>query len=233
MGVSVRFRIDVAADDAEMPWADVHGAARGVVYDLLRSQDAQLATQLHDVGWQGSPLRPVGISPPVFFGVKRRTAAYAMSGQGSVWLGSPEPRIAGCLLAGVAGRREIRWGGTVLRVKGVALDPVRDHSSGESILVTGSPVLVKHDDRYLLPDDALYEKRLVHNLRHKADLLGLPNDVELEVLDAGPRRLFYVEKAPRVGATVRVRVRAAPVLLDALVDWGLGLCTTQGFGWVR
>ena len=120
-----------------------------------------------------------------------------------------------------------------LRIKGVALEDPRDHSSGESVLTTRSPVLVKHEDRCLLPDDPRYRERVLHNVRHKADLLGLPDDIELEVLDAGPKRLFYVEKAPRVGAAVRVRVHAAPALLDALVDWGLGLCTTEGFGWVR
>lgn len=229
----MRFLLDVAADGSPLPWPDVHGAARGVVYELLRTQDVRLATHVHDEGWRESGLKPVGISPPVFTGVERCKGAYATSGQGSVWLGSPVPHIAGKLLAAVAGRRELRWGSVTLRIKGVALEDPRDHSSGESVLTTRSPVLVKHEDRYLLPDDVRYQERLRHNLRHKADLLGLPGDFELEVLDAGPKRLFYVEKAPRIGATLRVRVHAAPALLDALVDWGLDLCTTEGFGWVR
>jgi CRISPR/Cas system endoribonuclease Cas6 (RAMP superfamily) len=57
--------------------------------------------------------------------------------------------------------------------------------------------------------------------------------VEVSVLDAGPRRVFDVAGAKRVGANARLRINAAPVLLDALYDWGLGLNNVQGFGWVK
>jgi hypothetical protein len=56
---------------------------------------------------------------------------------------------------------------------------------------------------------------------------------EVEVLGAGPRRGFDLSGARRIGATARLRVRAASALLDALYDWGLGLHTIQGFGWIR
>lgn len=96
-----------------------------------------------------------------------------------------------------------------------------------------SPVLVKHESRFLLPGDDFYADRLAHNIRHKADVLGLPGDAAVEVVDGGPRRGFDVAGARRIGATVRLRIAAAPVLLDALYEWGLGLATIQGFGWVR
>ena len=50
---------------------------------------------------------------------------------------------------------------------------------------------------------------------------------------AGPRRVFDVAGAKRVGATVRLRVIAAPALLERSYEWGLGLNTVQGFGWVK
>jgi CRISPR-associated endoribonuclease Cas6 len=68
----VKFRVDVAAGAASIPWADVHGPARGVGYALIAGQDEQLATQLHDHGWAGSPLVPLGVSPPLFQGAPRR-----------------------------------------------------------------------------------------------------------------------------------------------------------------
>ena len=229
----MRFRVDVAADVPIMPWGDVHGPARAVVYDLIRSQDAEIAEELHDVGWQGSPLRPVGISPPLFPGARPRRGAYATSPKGVISMGSPVPRIAACLLAAMAGRTEIRWGSVVLSVVGVQLDSSVNHSEGVAVFEAASPVLVRHDGMYILPDDENFPKGLTHNLRHKADLLGLPNDVEVEVLDSGPRRRFDVAKGFRIGATARVRVTAAPQLLGAIHEWGLGLSTVEGFGWIR
>jgi CRISPR-associated endoribonuclease Cas6 len=133
----------------------------------------------------------------------------------------------------MAGRKELRWGSLGLAVRGVELEVPPDHRSGQAEFATVSPVLVKSESRYLLPGDALYVDRLTHNVRHKADVLGLPGDAEVEVLDAGPRRGFEVAGAKRIGATVRLRMAAAPALLDALYEWGLGLATVQGFGWVR
>lgn len=229
----MRFRLDVAADEPELAWRDVHGPARGVVYHLLTSQDPELSRQLHDKGWQGHPLRPVAVSPPIFQGAPRRKGVYATSSKGVVWMGSPVPQIAGCLLAAIAGRERLRWGGVGLSVRGVEMESTPDHSSGLTVFETVSPVLVKHDDRYLLPGDAAYEKCLLHNIRHKADVLGLPSEVQVSVLAAGPRRRFEVQGASRIGATLKVEVAAVPALLDALYDWGLGLATIQGFGCVR
>jgi CRISPR-associated endoribonuclease Cas6 len=229
----VRFRIDVAASTAVMPWQDVHGSARAVVYDLIQSQDAEVAKELHDAGWQGSPLRPVGVAPPLFSGTQRLPGAYTTSPDGVISMGSPVPRIAACLLAALAGRRELQWGSVMLSVKGIQLDGVADYNGGIAVFETVSPVLVKHDDNYLLPEDPQFRDRLTHNLRHKADVLGLPNEVEVEVLDAGPRRRFDMPKGFRIGAMARVQVTGAPSLLDALYEWGLGLSTVEGFGWIR
>lgn len=229
----MRFRLDVSASKPELPWADVHGPARGVVYELLRSQDSGLAAELHDSGWLGHPLRPVGISPPLFSGTKARRGVYTTSSNGSVWLGSPIPRVAGCLLAALSGCTELRWGGVKLAIKGLQLESAPDHSSGVGVFEAVSPVLVKHGDRYLLPGEPHYEDRMLHNIRHKADVLGLPSAAGLTVLEAGPRRRFDVQGAARIGATVKTEVRGAPALLDALYYWGLGLCSIQGFGCVR
>lgn len=148
-------------------------------------------------------------------------------------MGSPVPRIAACLLAALVGRGELQWGSVTLSVKGVQLDGVTSHADGIAVFETVSPVLVKYEDLYLLPDDPHFQDRLAHNIRHKADVLGLPNEVEVEVLDSGRRRRFEVSKGFRIGATARVRVAAAPQLLDALYEWGLGLSTVEGFGWIR
>lgn len=114
----VRLRVDVAAERPELDWDDVFGPARAVVYDVLRSHDAELATQLHDHGWVGHPLRPFGVSCPQFRGARRVRGRYTTSRDGSVWLGSPVPTIAGALVAGLAGRRQLRWDRTPLTVTG-------------------------------------------------------------------------------------------------------------------
>ncbi len=229
----MRFRVDVAAGAESIPWPEVHSPARGVGYALIGSQDEQLATQLHDHGWAGGPLVPLGVSPPLFQGAPRRPGVYTTSANGSVWLGSPVPQIAAALLAGVAGRSEIRWGTVPLTVKGVQLEEVPDHQSGQAVFRSLTPVLLRFENEYILPDHKMYEDRLRHNLVHRADVLGLPNEVDLQVTDAGPRRRFEVQGKPRIGATIRVRVHAAPTLLDALYVGGIGLATNQGFGWLR
>lgn len=229
----MRFRVGVSAGAAGIPWPEVHGPARAVGYALIGSQDEQLATQLHDHGWAGSPLVPLGVSPPLFQGAPRRAGVYTTSDRGSLWCGSPVPRIAAALLAGVAGRREIRWGSVCLTVKGVQLENMPDHQASQAVFASLTPVLVRFDNEYILPDHGAYEDRLRHNLVHRADVLGLPSEVDLEVLEAGPRRRFEVQGAPRIGATIRVRVTAAPELLNALYVGGIGLATNQGFGWLR
>ncbi len=216
-----------------MAWDDVHGPARGVVYGLLRSQDPGLTARIHDHGWAGHPLKPLGISPPLFAGAKARKGTYTTSANGTIWLGSPIPQLAGLLLAALAGRVTVDWGRIALSVRGVQMETTPDHSAGEGVFESVSPIIVKHEDRYLLPGDRLYEECQLRNLRHKADVLKLPSEVELEVLEAGPRRRFDVHGAMRIGATAKIRVSAAPALLDAVRDWGLGLYTVQGFGCVR
>ncbi|WP_239380182.1 MULTISPECIES: CRISPR-associated endoribonuclease Cas6 [unclassified Frankia] len=229
----MRFRVDVAADVDSIPWDQVFSPARGVAYDLIRAQDEALAAELHDHGYAGSSLRPLGLSAPRFRGAGRRTGVYGASGDGTVWFGSPVPRVAAALLAGVAGRTELRWGTVALRVRGVQLEPMPDHSRGWADFSTVTEVLVKFEDRFIHPDHPRYAERLCHNLRHKADLLGLPGDLEIDIVSYGPARKFLVQRAPRYGSTVQLRVHADPVLLDALYEWGLGLNTNQGFGWIR
>ncbi len=229
----MRFRVDVATDVPTIPWKDVFGPARGVAYELIRSHDAELAAELHDRGYAGGALRPLGLSAPCFRGTSKQPGVYSTSGDGRVWFGSPVPTIAAALLAGAAIRRDIRWGSVPLNVRGIQLEPLPDHSAGETIFTTVTPVLVKFEDRYLHPDHPQFAERLLHNTQHKADVLKLPNEVEMDVLSAGPPRKFLVQGAPRHGSTVRVRVRAAPRLLDALYEYGLGLANIQGFGWIE
>jgi CRISPR-associated endoribonuclease Cas6 len=233
VGEMARVRVDVSAADPVMDWRDVHGPARAVAYAMVGAADPELARQLHDEGWDGSSLRPVGISPPMFTGAVSRRGIYTTSGTGSVWFGSPVPKIAGALLRGLAGLQELRWGSALLTVRGTDLELPPDFRNGLAEFSTVSPVLVKKESRFLLPDDDAFTERLEHNLRHKADVLGLPSGVEVSILEAGPRRVFDVAGAKRVGATVRLRVAADPALLGALWEWGVGLCTVQGFGWLK
>ena len=120
-----------------------------------------------------------------------------------------------------------------MTVQGKELEAGPDYRSGHAEFVSVSPVLVKKESRFLLPGDSGYTERLTHNLRHKADVLGLPNEVDVDVLDSGPRRVFDVAGAKRVGANARLRISAAPRLLGALYEWGVGLNTVQGFGWLQ
>ncbi len=230
----MRVRVDVSASAPSLRWEDVHGPARAVVYGLLGSQDAGLAKSLHDDGWKGHGLRPLGVTSPQFKGAPRKSGVYTTSPEGSVWFGSPVPEIAAVLVRALASRSEIVWGAARLRVRGFTLDVAEPAAGGDQmVLETATPVIVKRESRYLLPGEPFFEERLLHNLAHKADVLGLPAPSGVRVLEAGPRRRFTVRGAPRIGAQVRVALDADPRLVDALRSWGLGLDTVQGFGWVR
>jgi CRISPR-associated endoribonuclease Cas6 len=197
----MRVRVDVTTADPVVAWGDVHGPARAVVYRLIGRHDPVLARELHDSGWQGSTLGPAGISPPMFVGAAREHAAYTTSANGSFWIGSPVPEIASALVKGIASERELSWGKLRLAARGVELESPPDHRSGQAEFATMSPVLVKHESRFLLPRDDGYASRLAHNICHEADLLGLPGDADIEVIECGPRRGFDVAGARRIGAT--------------------------------
>jgi len=230
----MRFRVDVSVDAAVIAWSDVCGPARGVLYDLLRSQDPELSAELHDKGWAGQSIKPVGISPPIFHVEEWCREGLRVSGVGAIWMGSPVPKIATCLMAALVGRTEIRWGHTPLAVRGVQVEvPPASCESGAAEFSAVSPILVKKDGRFLLPEDPDYVERLTHNLRHRADALGLPGDVKVEVLKAGPRRRYDVQGKIRIGATAKLRIQAAPDTLRAFYESGIGLNCVQGFGWLR
>ncbi|MEC3996090.1 CRISPR-associated endoribonuclease Cas6 [Actinacidiphila sp. DG2A-62] len=230
----MRLRVDVASDAPSLAWDNLHGPARGVVYGLLREHDPQLARSLHDDGWKGQPMKPVGVACPRFRGVRRQKGVYAASSQGSVWFASPVPEIASALVSALARRTEIDWGTAKLRVRGFTVDidnaAVAD---GFVEVATATPVVVRHDRWDLLPGDEHYVERVTHNLVHKADVLGLPAPQGVRVLEAGPRRRFSVRGAPRIGARVRLGMEADARFVDALRSWGVGLDTIQGFGWVE
>ncbi|MEU6241590.1 CRISPR-associated endoribonuclease Cas6 [Streptomyces sp. NPDC047024] len=232
-GGVMRVRVDVASDVPSLPWDDVHGPARAVVYGLLGEQNPTLAQSLHDEGWGGQPLKPVGLTAPVFRGGRRRKGVYTASSDGSIWFGSPVPEIVSVLVAALADRTEIQWGSVRLRVRGFAMDGGQGAEDGHAELSTVTPTVVKKDSRYLLPWDAGYEERLLHNLAHKADVLGLSAPSGLRVLEAGPSRRFSVRGAPRTGAQVRVAIESDARFVTALRSWGLGLDNMQGFGWIR
>ncbi|MDT0446833.1 CRISPR-associated endoribonuclease Cas6 [Streptomyces johnsoniae] len=225
--------MDVDVNVPSLPWDDVHGPARAVVYGLIGSQDAELARSLHDEGWKGHRLRPLGLTSPQFRGAPRKSGVYTTSRNGSLWFGSPVPEIAAALVAGLAGQAEIIWGTARLKVRGFALDFDVPSDAGVAEFATATPVILKDERRYLLPGDEGYIERLQHNLEHKADVLGLPRPRHLRLLEAGPRRRFTVRGAPRIGARLRVGMDADARFAQALRSWGLGLDTVQGFGWVR
>jgi CRISPR-associated endoribonuclease Cas6 len=233
----LRFRIDVTSADGStmLDWNEVYTPARGLLYQIIGEQDPQMAAELHEHGWAGSRIRPLGCAPPSFVRPGRSDAGYRVGRTGSLRLGSPVPQIAGVLLAAMAGRRSIRWGSLELAVQGISPELAPDHSSGVAEFQSSTPILIAKDSRYLLPDAQQqdFTDGLTANLRHRADVLGLPNDVDVEVLSAGGKRSFRVDGRLRVGATARLRVQAAPLLLDACYDGGIGLLTTEGWGWLK
>ncbi|MET7639234.1 CRISPR-associated endoribonuclease Cas6 [Streptomyces sp. NPDC005438] len=229
----MRVRVDVGTDVPTLRWEDVHGPARGVMYELLAGQDPMLAKSLHENGPGSGGTGPLGVAIPQFRGAASRNGVYTTSQDGSIWMGSPIPEIAGNLVSAISARREIRWGAALLKIKGFAVDMPLSSTEKTFELITATPVVLRDGARYLLPDDDRYTECLRENLERKADFLGLPPPLDVGVVAAGPRRRMVVKGTLRVGARLRVRVEADPRLVEALRSWGLGMDTIQGFGWIR
>lgn len=232
----MRFRVDVTAPSGTLAWQDVLGPCRGWFYGLLAEQVPALGAALHERGFGRAGMRPLGCSGPVFPRQRPSRGSFAVGGAGSIWLASPVQEIAASLAAALVERSEVRWGETRWPVRGVALEPAPDFSAGVVEWTTTTPVVLKgggRDNKFLLPDDTEYEARLAANLRRKAEALGLPAEAAVEVVKAGPRRLFRVDGSAWVGATLVARVEAPPDTLSAVWSWGLGMGNIMGFGWVR
>jgi CRISPR-associated endoribonuclease Cas6 len=232
----MRFRVDVTAPSGTLVWQDVLGPCRGWLYGLLAEQAPALGAALHERGFGAAGMRPLGCSGPVFARQRPSKGSYAVGGAGSIWVASPVREIGGSLAPALVALSEVHWGGARWTVRGVALEPTPDFSTGVVEWATTTPVVLKgggRDNKFLLPDDTEYEARLAANLRRKAEALGVPAEAAVEVVKAGPRRLFRVDGSAWVGATLVARVEAPPDTLSAAWNWGLGMGNIMGFGWVR
>ena len=80
----------------------------------------------------------------------------------------------------------------------------------------------------------LFRSYFAHNLRRKAETLGLEPEIELDRITwVGPKRSFAVGEGVKPGAAVDVELTGPTEQLAAVRDWGLGQANSAGFGWVR
>lgn len=109
----MRIAVAVAdVDGAEVPWQQLHGPGRALVYQALAAKSAEMAQLLHDTGSSGSGMKPIGVDLPRFSGRPRDPARYTTGPAGGLTVGSPVPELAAALLVGLStlvGER-MRWG---------------------------------------------------------------------------------------------------------------------------
>lgn len=239
----MRIIADITAPrDAELAWDDIHKPGQRIVYEALRAHDPELGAALHEHGWGTYGLVPFGFQPPVFPAGKRQPKRYPTGGPGTIGFATPLPRVAAALARTIQAGQVLGWGGLDITVAAVRADDA-SYGAGKAIWRTTTPVIVKgrgkprpgksSQPNFLLPQDPEWGTYLVSNLERKAATFELPDDIDVKVLDHGPRRLFRVGKNARIGVTATVEVHAAPDTLRLIHDWGLGQGNSAGFGWVE
>jgi len=230
---TMRVRVDVEMQPSSAGSNDVFGPARELIYALIRNHDSELARTLHDHGWMGASLRPVGATCLQFPEGTAPSGAYRTPRRAAVWFGSPVPTIATAMIASLRTQRELPWGKELLTIRTVAVDVDEPSASGQVELQSTTPVLLKYESRYLDADDPRFLDRLEHNLARKADLLRLPRPTHVVMTEAGPHKPYRVQKVTLRGAVIKVRMKADAEFVRAIRSWGLGLNNNLGFGWVR
>ncbi len=241
----MRLRLEVATSATELPWERVLAPGRGLAYGLLGEAAPDLGRQLHEGGWGRHRMVPFGYCPPTFPSARRRRGAYTVGGKGFLELGSPLPSVVEAWSRALRGRDVLDWGGVALRLIAVYLLDPPSFASGQVRMRTETPVVVKSSPQpapnggppakrsWLLPAEAEFPALLQHNLRRKAETLGLEPDVELDAITwAGPKRSFAVGDGAKPGAAVEVELFGEPLTLQAIWSWGLGQSNPAGFGWI-
>ncbi|KJE20031.1 uncharacterized protein predicted to be involved in DNA repair (RAMP superfamily) [Frankia torreyi] len=242
--MAMRLRVAVRSSAKEIPWRSVQTPGRGLCYAMLRQLEPTLARALHDDGWGAHRMVPFGYGPPTFPHATRARGRYTIGGPGYLDLGSPLFALVEAWAKVLVGTPLIEWGGVALRVGGVELIESPSFESGQAVLRTVTPVVVKGSGRgpdgvrttrqaFLLPGEPEFAGYFAAGLRRKAETIGVDPGVTVEEITwVGARRVVDAGKGAKVGAPLEARLRGAPETLRALWSWGLGQSTSVGFGWV-
>ncbi len=239
----MRLRIAVTTRATSIPWDEMLRPGRGLIYNLLAETAPDLATHLHDQGQHARQMAPFGHGPPIFPRTRRRPGVYAAGGRGYVEFGSPVPGIVETWIEALSQHTILDWGGVALNVKQLVPLAPPSFTTGRAQLRTATPVVLKTSTRngaknltgssQVLPYEEGFTVAFEHNLRHKADTLGLDQDIAVERITwIGPKRSLAVKSGRRTGAPITVELRGSPPFLRALWCWGLGEANSAGFGWV-
>lgn len=232
----MRLHVQIHTNVAKLPWEDVHGPGRGLVYAALGRHAPELGRQLHDDGI-GLGVRPFCFAPPRFPNAPRRRGAYMVGGEGMLVFASPLPEVMEALAADLAASQHVDWGDHRFDVVDVGVEHPPAFASGTATFTAVTPVVVKahRSDRFLTPADEGFGERLRQVAVRKLDALGLPSsDFGVEVGWAGSVRQFRTSRrgSTRVGCRLDAKVSGAPEALSALRDAGLGQDSPAGFGMV-
>lgn len=235
----MRLRLDVTTSATELPWRSVLAPGRGLAYELLAQAAPELGRELHERGWGPHGMVPFGYGPPVFPGAARRRGVYAVGGKGFVELGSPVADVVEAWSRALRERDIVDWGGIALRIIGVHLVEAPVFAGGRASVRTDTPVVMKVSGAgegpgvWVLPGEPEFPGCLQHNLRRKAESLGMDPGIELDAITwIGPKRSFAVGEGAKPGAAVEVELVGAPEVLQAVWSWGLGQANAAGFGWI-
>jgi CRISPR-associated endoribonuclease Cas6 len=187
---------------------------------------------------------PFGYGAPLFPTAPRQRGVYAAGGSGVLEFGSPLSQVVDAWANELSRRELIDWGGTALWLRGVTVVDPPEYAAGRATMRTRTPVVIKGSGRdargeratrqaWLLPGEPEFDHYFVHNLRRKAQTLGLSSDVGLDLIKrVGPKRSFAVGGGAKPGAEIEAELSGDPELLQALWSWGLGSANAAGFGWV-
>lgn len=245
----MRLQLTFHTSAREIPWDDVLRPGRALIYTLLETAAPQMGSVLHKQGFGPTGMVPFSYSAPVFPAARKHKGIYAAGGPGTIELGSPLTELVEAWAVALRFMPVIAWGATAFTVDKVEAFDTPDFSNGRASFRTSTPVVMKSSGRnddgsrttrqaWCLPGEPEWDRAIEHNLRRKAETLGMDPRVSLDrVTWVGAKRSFAVgggrgSGGRKPGACVEVEVSGEPKTLQTIHDWGVGQANSAGYGWI-
>lgn len=230
--------------DEIIPW-DYTNALRGNLYRWLSIGDPDLASFLHDSGFEGGKrFYKLLTFSLLYFREKRvEKGGIRPKGEGIWYFSSPVLPVVESIAFGILTDQEARIGGTRAVVRSVEVEEPMEIEAG-GIFKTLSPICLSTGDprggeklhkRFIDPGDKDYERVLNANLQGKAMAFwgeAVEGWVKVEWLGEPKSKMFRVRETNVRGWTGKLRLDGPQRLLWIAYEAGIGEHTSSGFGMI-
>lgn len=228
-------------DDIVIPWS-YPNALRGKVFGWLRIGNPELATYLHDLGFEGRGrfYKLLTFSLLDFKGKKVEKDGIRPFGKAVWYFSSPVSQIVEAIAIGALTEQGVKIGGAEAVVWSIEVEESKEIGI-HGIFKTLSPICLstgelrgeKLHKKFLEPGDKDYERVLNANLQGKATAFwgrGVEGWVELRWIREPRSKMFRIRNTDVRGWLGELELRGPRDLLWIAYEAGVGEHTSSGFG---